>query len=354
VSQEAYRQGLDQNPANYVPLSPLTYLERAAYVYPSRLSVVYNDRQYTWAQTYERCRRLASALQLAGVKPGDTVATMLPNVPAMYEAHFGIPMSGAVLNTLNTRIDADSVAFMLKHGEAKVLFTDPEYADIVGNALELMEPAERPLVIDVADASYAGPDYRLGQQEYEDFIANGDAGFVWSMPDNEWDAISLNYTSGTTGNPKGRGLPPSRCLPERGEQYRIVGHAAARGIPVDAADVPLQWLVFPVDHGRQRRGECLPAPGGCQSYFRADPHPEGQPFLRCTDRARHADQCPGIRPRWHRSSGQRPDCRRCAARCHYRRHGAHRLQHHPCVRSDRNLRPSLGVRQASGVGQPAD
>lgn len=203
MSQEAYRQGLDQNPANYVPLSPLTYLERAAYVYPTRLSVVYNDRQFTWAQTYERCRRLASALVKAGVKPGDTVATMLPNVPAMYEAHFGIPMSGAVLNTLNTRIDSESVAFMLRHGEAKVLLTDPEYADIVGNALEMMAPEERPRVVDVADATYAGPDYRLGQQEYEDFIAGGDADFVWNLPGNEWDAIALNYTSGTTGNPKG-------------------------------------------------------------------------------------------------------------------------------------------------------
>ena len=201
MSGNPYGQGLEKNQANYVPLSPLSYLERSAMVYPDRKSVVHGARSFTWSETYARCRRLASALAARGIGKGDTVAMMLSNVPAMYEAHFGVPMIGAVLNTLNTRLDAEAIAFMLGHGEAKVLITDPEFAKVVGEALKLLE-GPKPLVIDALDDEFPGKD-QLGEIEYEDFIAKGDENFAWSLPDDEWDPISLNYTSGTTGNPKG-------------------------------------------------------------------------------------------------------------------------------------------------------
>ncbi len=196
-----YEQGLDRNPANYVPLSPLSYLQRSAQVYPTRTSVIHGERRFSWAETYARCRRLASALAARGIGRGDTVAVMLPNVPAMFEAHFGVPMIGAVLNTLNTRLDAEAISFMLAHGEAKVLITDPEFAPIVAAALDKLE-GPRPLVIDALDAEYPGSE-RLGEIEYEALLDSGSPDFDWQLPRDEWDAISLNYTSGTTGNPKG-------------------------------------------------------------------------------------------------------------------------------------------------------
>ncbi|MDF1484411.1 acyl-CoA synthetase [Ramlibacter sp. H39-3-26] len=196
-----FNQGLDKNQANYVPLSPLSYIERSAYVYPARTAIVYGERRQTWAQTYERCRRLASALAARGVGTGDSVATMLPNVPAMFEAHFGVPMAGAVLNTLNTRLDPEAIAFMLEHGGAKVLLTDREFSTVVEKALALMK-TPRPCVVEVDDdTAPEGP--RLGEIAYEDLLAQGNPQFAWSLPGDEWDAIALNYTSGTTGNPKG-------------------------------------------------------------------------------------------------------------------------------------------------------
>ncbi len=196
-----YDLHLDKNAANYVPLSPLSFLERSALVYPNRLALIYGTHRQTWAQTYDRCRRLASALAQRGVGHGDTVAVMLPNVPAMYEAHFGVPMAGAVLNTLNTRLDAEAIAFMLQHGEAKVLLTDREFSAVVNKALSLLGE-HKPLVIDVEDAE-APAGAAVGAITYEAFLAKGDPQFVWSLPNDEWDAIALNYTSGTTGNPKG-------------------------------------------------------------------------------------------------------------------------------------------------------
>ena len=196
-----YAMGLDKNAANFVALSPLSFLERSAHVYPDRVALVYGAVRRSWADTYSRCRRLASALAARGVGPGDTVAVMLPNTPAMFEAHFGVPMSGAVLNTLNTRLDAPAIAFMLQHGEAKVLLTDREFAGVVGQALSTLG-ANRPLVIEVEDA-LAPPGARLGDIDYERFLATGDPDFAWQLPTDEWDAIALNYTSGTTGNPKG-------------------------------------------------------------------------------------------------------------------------------------------------------
>ena len=183
-----YAMGLDKNAANFVALSPLSFVERSASVYPDRIAVVYGDERRTWAETYVRCRRLASALAARGIGPGDTVAVMLPNTPAMFEAHFGVPMSGAVLNTLNTRLDAPAIAFMLQHGEAKVLLTDREFSGVVAQALSTLD-THRPLVIEVEDeAAPAGQ--RLGEISYEDFLAGGDPDFAWQLPADEWNAIA--------------------------------------------------------------------------------------------------------------------------------------------------------------------
>ena len=196
-----YEDHLDRNPANHAPLSPIPLLERAASVFPDRASVVHGARRYTWSETWSRARRLGSALAQRGIGKGDTVAAMLPNIPEMFECHFGIPMTGAIVNTLNTRLDAATVAFILDHGEAKILIADREYAPVVAEALERLG---RPiLVIDVDDPEYGGDGALLGETTYEAFIAGGDPGYEGRVPDDEWDAIALNYTSGTTGNPKG-------------------------------------------------------------------------------------------------------------------------------------------------------
>jgi fatty-acyl-CoA synthase len=195
-----YDRGLDKNQANHAPLTPLTFIERAASVYPDRLSVVHGTQRFTWKETYGRCRRLASALARHGIGKNDTVSVMLPNTPPMYEAHFGVPMCGAVLNTLNTRLDAETIAFMLRHSEAKVLITDREFSPVVGIALAMLET--KPFVIDVDDPAYQGGGL-VGDTDYETFIAGGDTEYIWRNPADEWDAISLSYTSGTTGDPKG-------------------------------------------------------------------------------------------------------------------------------------------------------
>ena len=200
MSTGPYEQGLERNPANYAPLTPVSFLAKAASVYPDRLAVVHGEVRRTWSETYARCRRLASALAAHGVKRGETVAAMLPNVPAMVELNFAPAMFGAVLNSLNTRLDAEALAFMLDHSEAKVLFTDREFSPVVAKALQLAKT--KPLVIDVDDALFEGGE-ALGSIEYETFLARGDAAFEWHAPPDEWDAITLNYTSGTTGNPKG-------------------------------------------------------------------------------------------------------------------------------------------------------
>ena len=196
-----YDLGLEKNAANHVALSPLSYIERAAHVYPDRVAIVYGERRQTWRDTYTRSRRLASALAARGVGKNDTVAVMLPNVPAMFEAHFGVPMAGAVLNTLNTRLDPEAIAFMLEHGEAKVLLTDREFASVVAKALDLLQ-GPRPYVVEVEDDTAPEGAY-LGDTGYEAFLATGNPQYAWALPQDEWDAIALNYTSGTTGNPKG-------------------------------------------------------------------------------------------------------------------------------------------------------
>jgi fatty-acyl-CoA synthase len=195
-----YAIGLERNAANYTALTPVSFLAKAAGVYPEHAAVIHGAVRRTWKQVYERSRRLASALSRHGVKRGETVAAMLPNVPAMVELHFGPAMFGAVLNTLNTRLDAEAIAFMLDHAEAKVLFADREFSHVVSKALRLVRNPL--LVVDVDDALFEGGE-AVGSIEYEAFIASGDADFAWTMPPDEWDAIALNYTSGTTGNPKG-------------------------------------------------------------------------------------------------------------------------------------------------------
>jgi len=198
-----FDQDLPPTPANHAPISPLSFIERTAEVYPHRLAIVHGDLRQDWVSTYRRCRQLASALTLAGIGKNDTVAVMLPNTPPMVEAHFGIPMAGAVLNALNTRLDPETVAFMLDHGEAKAVIVDPEFSGVMKKALALRQSTRPLLVIDVEDALYTGPTEKLGELTYDAFVARGAADFAWSLPANEWDAIALNYTSGTTGNPKG-------------------------------------------------------------------------------------------------------------------------------------------------------
>ena len=194
--------GLTPGPANFAPLTPLSFLPRTAEVYPERTAVIHGATRRTWAETYARCRRLASALARRGIGRGDTVAVMAPNTPPMFEAHFGVPMAGAVLNALNVRLDAGTIGFILAHGEAKVLITDTAFAEVIRPALAQVE--REILVVDIEDPE-AGADSgaRLGGIEYEDFLAEGDPEFDWQPPDDEWQAIALNYTSGTTGNPKG-------------------------------------------------------------------------------------------------------------------------------------------------------
>ncbi|MDP3886997.1 acyl-CoA synthetase [Hydrogenophaga sp.] len=198
-----YDQDLPRNEANFAPISPLSFIERTAEVYPDRLAIVHGALRQTWGQTFARARQLASALQRAGIARNDTVAVMLPNTPPMVEAHFGVPMAGAVLNALNTRLDPEAIAFMLDHGEAKVVIVDPEFAGTLRKALELRQHKAPLLVIDVEDALFTGEALAVGSATYETFLDGGDPSFAWSLPADEWDAIALNYTSGTTGNPKG-------------------------------------------------------------------------------------------------------------------------------------------------------
>jgi len=200
-----YDQDLEQNQANYQPLTPLTFLERAATVFPERIAIVYGGLEITYAEFYRRCRQLASALTARGIGRGDTVSAMLANTPPMLEAHYAVPMCGAVLHALNTRLDAGVIAFQLDHAESKLLITDTGFSSTIAAALETTQVT--PLLIDYADPVLAAQNRqtgeRLGTEDYEELVSGGDAEFAWLMPNNEWDAISVNYTSGTTGDPKG-------------------------------------------------------------------------------------------------------------------------------------------------------
>jgi fatty-acyl-CoA synthase len=237
-----YIVDLDRNPANHVPLSPLSFIERAAAVHPDQLAVVHGAQRFTWAETYARCRRLASALQRRGIGKNDTVAVMAANTPQLLEAHFGVPMIGAVLNALNTRLDSQTIAFILEHGEAKALITDREFSSIVGPALRQL--GKKLLVIDIEDPLGA-PAEALGEIDYEAFLGSGDPDFAWKYPDDEWDAIALNYTSGTTGNPKGV------VLHHRGAYLNAIGNLMVWSMPRH----PVYLWTLPMFHCN---GWCFP------------------------------------------------------------------------------------------------
>ncbi len=240
--QDPFETGLDRNRANSVPLSPLSFLPRAAMVYPGHTAVLHGDQRHTWAESYARCRRFASALMRRGIGAGDTVAVMAPNTPPLFEAHHGVPMAGAVLNALNTRLDAAAIAFILEHGEAKVLITDTEYAPIIKGALDRL--TRKLLVVDIDDAQGPGGE-RLGEIDYEAFLDGGDPEHRWSLPDDEWRAISLNYTSGTTGNPKGV------VYHHRGAYLNALGNVMTWGM----APQPVYLWTLPMFHCN---GWCFP------------------------------------------------------------------------------------------------
>src|SRR5689334_8245053 len=222
TSASIYDRDLGRQPANYAPLTPLSLIARTAYTWPQRLAVVHGERRYTWGETYARARRLASALTQAGIGKNDTVAVMLANTPEMIECHFGVPMAGAVLNTLNTRLDPEAIAFMLEHGEARLLITDKEFAPTVDAALRLLK--KKITVVDAEDPEFAGGK-RLGELTYEALLNEGDPEFAWRWPEDEWQAIALNYTSGTTGNPKGV------VYHHRGAYLNGVGNILVWGMP---------------------------------------------------------------------------------------------------------------------------
>ena len=203
ASENIYDHGLGKNAANYTPLTPLSFIVRTAAVYPDKVSLIHGNKRFTWSETYARCRRLASALAKRGLGPGDTVSTMGSNTPEMYEAAFGVPMSGAALNTLNVRLDAPTIAFCLNQGEAKILITDTEFSPVIKEALSGLGREITVIDIDDIEAEEDISHHRLGEMDYEAFLDEGDADFDWQMPEDEWQAISLNYTSGTTGDPKG-------------------------------------------------------------------------------------------------------------------------------------------------------
>ena len=243
MAKTPYDADLDRNPANFQPLTPLSFLERAAAVFPDHTAVIHGARKWSYAEFYARARRLASALAKRGVRRGDTVSVMLANTPAMLEAHYGVPMTGAVLNTLNTRLDAPIIAFTLDHADTKILITDREFSKTVKEALALAKA--KPLVIDYDDSEFTGPGERLGSGEYEAFLAGGEADFAWSMPDDEWDAISLNYTSGTTGDPKGV------VYHHRGAYLLALGNIVTCGVPKH----PVYLWTLPMFHCN---GWCFP------------------------------------------------------------------------------------------------
>jgi fatty-acyl-CoA synthase len=241
-STTRYDAGLTADPANFVSLSPLTFIERSAAVFSDRIAVVYGETRRSWAQTFTRCRQLASALRKRGVQKGDTVAVIAANTPEMFELHFGVPAAGAVLNSINTRLDADAIGFILMHGEARVVITDREFSSVVNQAVQALD--QRPLVVDIDDPGYAGGEL-IGELDYEALIAEGDADFPWVNPQDEWDAICLNYTSGTTGNPKGV------VYHHRGAYLNAVSNALAWNMPQH----PVYLWTLPMFHCN---GWCFP------------------------------------------------------------------------------------------------
>ncbi|MFP6829338.1 MAG: acyl-CoA synthetase [Gammaproteobacteria bacterium] len=237
-----YELELEQNEANHVALSPLSFIRRTAEVFPEHVAVIHGDTRRTWGETYARCRQLASALAARGVERGDTVAVMAPNVPALLEAHFGVPLCGAVLNALNIRLDSGAIAFILNHAEAKVLIADREFSTVISAALEQVE--DKPLVVDIDDPLATSGEL-LGELTFEQLLREGDPECAWTLPTDEWDAISLNYTSGTTGNPKGV------VYHHRGAYMNAIGNILAWAMP----HRPVYLWTLPMFHCN---GWCFP------------------------------------------------------------------------------------------------
>ncbi len=242
-AETIYDSNLDQAAANHQALSPLTFIERSAAVFPDHIAMIHGDTRRNWAETYARCRKLASALAQRGIGHGDTVAVMGANTPELYECHFGVPATGAVLNALNVRLDARTIAFILDHGEAKVLITDTEFSETIKQALAQTE--SDPIVIDIVDPLAVQEGERLGEIDYESFLQSGDAEFAWHLPADEWQAICLNYTSGTTGNPKGV------VYHHRGAYLNAVGNIMAWPMPRH----PVYLWTLPMFHCN---GWCFP------------------------------------------------------------------------------------------------
>ena len=337
---------LPKTPANYAPLTPTAFLRKAAAAHPDHPAIVYGALRRTWAETADRCRRLASALVAAGLGPGETVSVMAANTPELYEAHFGVPLAGGVLNALNTRLDARTLAYILDHAETRILITDREFSPAIRAALA--EAKTRPVVIDIDDPAAAGGDL-LGAIDYEAFLATGDPAFPWRAPADEWDAIAINYTSGTTGDPKGV------VYHHRGAYLNAVGNTARMG-PRDASvylwTLPMfhcnGWC-FPwtVAAGRDPR---LPAQGHRQGDLRRHRRRRRRPSLRRADRARLHDQCARGRPRTLPAARQRHDRRRTAAAVGAAGDGRARLRRHPRLRPDRSLRPRRRLRLEPRTG----
>ncbi len=345
--------GLDRNAANFAALSPLGFLERAASVFPDLPAVVHGlgERcvRRSWAQLYARCRQLADVLRQRGLGRGDTVAVMLANTPEMVEAHFGIPMAGCVLNAINTRLDAAAVAFMLEHGEAKLFIVDREFAAIARSALaQCARPIE---VIDVLDPLYDGPGEAVGMLDYEAWIARGDAQAAWSPPADEWDAIALNYTSGTTGNPKGV------VYHHRGAYLNAVSNILVWAMPQH----PVYLWTLPMFHCN---GWCFPwtiaAMAGTHVCLRKVDAALIFDLIRA-HRVTHYCGAPIVhtllinaRRRASRASSTRSArCRRgCAAGGDDRGHGPARHRPHARLWADRGLRAGHRVCEAAGLGAP--
>ena len=243
MATSPYDTDLERNPANFQPLTPLTFLQRAAETFPDHAAIIHGTMRRSYRDFYDRARRLASALAKRGIKRGDTVSVVLANTPAMLEAHYGVPMSGAVLNAINTRLDAAVNAFTLDHAESKVLIVDREFSTVMRDALARAKV--KPLLIDYDDPEYSGPGEKLGNFDYEEFLKEGDPAYAWQMPDDEWDAISLNYTSGTTGDPKGV------VYHHRGAALLAIGNVVTCGM----GKHPVYLWTLPMFHAN---GWCFP------------------------------------------------------------------------------------------------